>query len=205
MYVLRKLLGLTTWRGLGWHAAVLLGGLSSAFAGGNSISIEVANDREPHDFGISKDMKYEISGVHSFDNGLFIGGLFQYTDPTSGGSDSQNIEGSVGYRLPLTRIWTLDGSAGLGGRFDPASSDFAYYVFKVGTSVELSHRWTWTVLGYRYRNAFDTDNDYDTPELSTAVALRVTETDFVTAKVYREWKDGSPDDTGLALGFRHEF
>jgi len=44
-----------------------------------------------------------------------------------------------------------------------------------------------------------------TPELSTAVALRVTETDFVTAKVYREWKDGSPDDTGLALGFRHEF
>src|SRR4051812_5198553 len=58
----------------------------------------------------------------------------------------------------------------------------------------------WNVLNYRYRNAFDTDNDYDTPEVSTGVALRVTESDIVMARVYREWKDGSPDDTGLALG-----
>src|SRR4051794_28349233 len=158
MGALRKPLVSRIWSRLGWHAAALLLSGAPALAGSNSISIEIANDRDPHDFGISKDMKYEVSGAHRFNNGVFVGGLFQYTDPISGGSDSQNVEASVGYRLPITRIWSVDGSAGIGGRFDPASSDFPYYVFKIGTSVELSHRWTWNVLNYRYRNAFGTNN-----------------------------------------------
>src|SRR3954447_20566490 len=123
MDALRTLLATNIWSRLGWATAALLLSLTPALAGSNSVTIEIANDRDPHDFGVPKDMKYEISGAHRFENGVFVGGLFQYTDPTSGGSDSQNLEASVGYRLPLSRIWTIDGSAGIGGRFDPASSN----------------------------------------------------------------------------------
>jgi hypothetical protein len=188
-----------------WIAAAMMICASPALAGGNSIAIEISNDREPHDFDVSKDMKYEVSGTHRFENGVFLGGLFQYTDPASGGEDSQNLEASVGYRLPLDRSWSLDGSVALGGRFEQGSSDFAYYALRVGASVRLFDWLTWTVVSYRYRNAFDTDNDYDTPELSTGMAFKVSRANQVTARLYREWKDGSPDDTGLALGFRHDF
>jgi len=79
---------------LGCGAIAIVLGVSAAAAGRNSIGLEIANDRYPDDFGVSKDMKYQIDGAHTFNNGVIFGGSFQYTDPTEGGSDSQNLEGT---------------------------------------------------------------------------------------------------------------
>jgi hypothetical protein len=78
-------------------------------------------------------------------------------------------------------------------------------VLRIGADLRLTDRITWNAIGYRYRNAFDTDNDYDTPQLSTGLAFKLDHANTVSGKLYRSWKDGDPDETGLALGFRHEF
>lgn len=144
---------------LGWVAIAVLLGASPAAAGNNSIGLEIANDRDPDDFGEPKDMKYLINGAHTFDNGVILGGSFQYTDPTHGGSDSQNLEGTGGYRVPFGHVFSVVGSAGIGARFVGSDDAFAYYVLRIGADLRLTDRITWNAIGYRYRNAFDTEND----------------------------------------------
>lgn len=189
----------------GWLISSLLLGAVPAFAGNNSIGFEIANDREPDDFGESKDVKYQIDGAHNFDSGVILGGSFQYTDAAQGKKDSQNVEVTIGYRLPLGQVFSVAGSSGIGVRFSGSDDAFAYYVLNVGADIRLTEQVTWNALGYRYRNAFDTDNDYDTPQVSTALSFKIDHANSVSTKLYRSWKDGNPDETGLALGFKHEF
>ncbi|BCH20628.1 hypothetical protein [Mesorhizobium sp. L-8-3] len=188
-----------------WLISALLFSVVPAFAGNNSIGLEIANDREADDFSESKDVKYQIDGAHTFDNGVILAGSFQYTDPARGGKDSQNVEATIGYRLLLGQVFSVVGSSGIGARFSGSDDVFAYYVLKVGADLRMTDRVTWNAIGYRYRNAFDTDNDYDTPQLSTGLSFKVDHANSVSTKFYRSWKDGNPDETGLALGFKHEF
>ncbi|MBL8582168.1 MAG: outer membrane beta-barrel protein [Rhizobiaceae bacterium] len=185
-------------------AASVLGSWHPALAGDTTVEFQIANDRQPDDLGVSKDMKYLVGLAHGFDNGVVLGGSFQYTDARAGKPDSQNLEATLGYRLRLGDVFSINGSAGLGGRFTPLD-DFAYYVLRVGADWELSKAITWNVVGYRYRNAFDTDNDYDTPEVSTALAFKIDAANSVTTTLYQGWKDGAKDETGIALGFKHAF
>jgi hypothetical protein len=185
--------------------AALLLGVVPGFAGQNSIAFEIANDRDPDDFGVPKDMKYQIDAAHTFDSGIILGGSFQYTDPTSGGADSQNLEATIGYRLPFGQSFSMVGSGGIGGRFSGSDDAFAYYVLRVGADLRLTDRVTWNAISYRYRNAFDTDNEYDTPQLATGVSFKIDHANSVSGKLYRSWKEGDPNEMGLALGFKHEF
>lgn len=185
--------------------AALLLGVVPAFAGSSSIGLEIANERDPDDFGKSKDMKYQIDAAHNFDNGVILGGSFQYTDPRKGDKDSQNLEMTVGYRMPLGQVFSVVGSSGIGGRFSGSDDAFAYYVLRVGMDLRLTEWATWHAVGYRYRNAFDTDNDYETPQLSTGLSFKIDHANSISTTIYRDWKDDSPDATGLSLGFKHEF
>lgn len=185
-------------------AAALLAGLQPCLADSTSVNFEIANDRDPHDFGISKDMKYLVGLAHGFDNGVTVGGSFQYTDPRAGKADSQNLEATVGYRLRLNTIVSVSGSAGVGERFT-SPDDFPYYVLRLGADLDVTKRITWNAIGYRYRNAFDTDNHYETPQVSTGISFKLDEVNSVSTKLYRSWKDGEADETGIALGLKHEF
>jgi hypothetical protein len=64
----------------------------------------------------------------------------------------------------------VGGSAGVGERWQPATSggDFPYYVIRVRADLDLSDRWSWNVITYRLRDGFNPANNYDTPEVSTA-------------------------------------
>ncbi len=190
---------------VGWLISALLMSAVPALAGSNSVGFEIANDRDPDDFDVSKDVKYKIDGAHTFDSRVILGGSFQYTDAANGKKDSQNLEVTIGYRLPLGHVFSVMGSSGIGARFSGSDDTFAYYVFNVGADLRLTEQVTWNAVGYRYRNAFDTDNDYDTPQLSTGLAFKIDQANSVSTKFYRSWKDGDPDETGLALAFKHEF
>ena len=134
-----------------------------------------------------------------------MGGSFQYTDPTHGGSDSQNLEGTVGYRVPFGHVVSVVGSAGIGARFVGSDDAFAYYVLRIGADLRLTDRITWNAIGYRYRNAFDTDNDYDTPQLSDWSRLQTRSRKYGLRQALPQLERRQPDETGLALGFKHEF
>ena len=67
----------------------------------NTIGMSITSDRDPDKFAIPKNMKYELNGSHIFDNGLILAGLVVLTDDAFVSKSSENLEGTLGYRLPL--------------------------------------------------------------------------------------------------------
>ncbi len=60
-------------------------------------------------------------------------------------------------------------------------------------------------MSLRYRNAFDTANDYNTPEVATGVTFRVDEHNSVSLRLERDWKDEVPSYTAVELGYKYRF
>lgn len=166
----------------------------------------ITSDRDPDDFAVPKDMKYELNGAHTFDGGLILGGSFQYTDTAFSTRASQNLEGTIGYRVPLSSVFSVTGSAGLGEHWrENPSTYFPYYVLRIGADVEINEKLTWNAISYRFRDAFDPDNDYNTPQVATGVSFKIDGQSSIAVKIMRNWKDDQPSSTGVSLGFKQRF
>ncbi len=101
-------------RGVLIATAIIATPYETAAAGDSSMGLGITSDREPDNFGDPKNTKYELNGSHTFDSGLIFGGSFQYTDRTFSDRTSQNLEATIGYRVPLNVAFSVTGSAGLG-------------------------------------------------------------------------------------------
>jgi hypothetical protein len=179
---------------------------NSAAADSSSIGMGIISDRDPGNFGDPKNIKYEINGAYTFHAGLIFGGSFQYTDTTFSDKTSQNLEGTIGYRVPLGVGWSVTGSAGGGEHWQQApNAAFPYYVLRIAADFKLSQTITWNVISYRFRDAFDVNDNYDTPQVATGLTFNVDAQSSISAKIMRNWKDGQPSSTGVALGFKQRF
>lgn len=187
-------------------AAAILVAFSDAAADGSSVGVSIISDRDPGNFGNPKNTKYELNGAHTFDGGLIFGGSFQYTDTAFSDRTSQNLEGTIGYRVPLDLAFSVTGSAGIGEhwRQDPSTS-FPYYVLRIAVDFKLSQALTWNVISYRFRDAFDHNDNYDTPQVATGVTFNLDTQSSISAKIMRNWKDGQPSSTGVSLGLKQTF
>jgi len=186
--------------------AAMLAAPHAAAADSSSIGMGIISDRDPGNFGDPKNIKYEINGAYSFDAGLILGGSFQYTDTSFSDRTSQNLEGTIGYRVPLGSAWSVTGSAGIGEHWqqDP-DAGFPYYVLRVAADFKLNQTITWNVISYRFRDAFDVNDNYNTPQVGTGLTFNVDAQSSISAKIVRNWKDGQPSSTGIALGFKQRF
>jgi hypothetical protein len=99
------------------------------------------------------------------------------------------------------------GPAGVGERFQPASAggNFPYYVLYIGSDIELNAKSTWNVITYRFRDAFDTRDSFNTPEVATRLTLKIDDDRAVFATYYYGWKEGSSDYQGIGAGFKYSF
>jgi hypothetical protein len=186
--------------------AALLAANCAAIAGSDSVGMTITSDRDPDDFAVPKDMKYELNGAHTFDGGLILGGSFQYTDTAFSTRASQNLEGTIGYRVPLSSVFSVTGSAGLGEHWrENPSTYFPYYVLRIGADVEINEKLTWNAISYRFRDAFDPDNDYNTPQVATGVSFKIDGQSSIAVKIMRNWKDDQPSSPGVSLGFKQRF
>jgi hypothetical protein len=190
----------------GLAVVALLAANCAAIAGSDSVGMTITSDRDPGDFADPKDMKYELNGAHTFDNGLILGGSFQYTDTAFSVQASQNFEGTIGYSLPLTSVFSVNASAGLGEHWrENPSADFPYYVLRVGADVALSQNITWNAITYRFRDGFDPSGNYNTPQVATGVTFKIAGQSSIAVKIMRNWKDDQPSSTGVSLGFKQRF
>jgi hypothetical protein len=187
-------------------ATAILATNNTASAGNDSVDMTITSDRDPDNFEVPKDMKYELNGAHTFDDGLILGGSFQFTDTAFSDRASQNLEGTIGYRMQLDSVLSVNGSAGLGEhwREDP-STYFPYYVLRIGADLDLNQNITWNTISYRFRDAFDRDDDYDTPQIATGVTFKLDGDNSIAVKIMRNWKDDQPSSTGVSLGFKKKF
>lgn len=122
----------------------------------------------------------------------------------SGNTDAQNLEATIGHRFALNDQVSVGAKLGLGERFDTA--DFAYYTLSGDVGVKVNDKLTWTAINYRYRNAFDTANDYESHRVGTGVSYALTDAVAVNATVYRKF-DNNFDATGntAEIGLAYRF
>jgi hypothetical protein len=108
--------------------------------------------------------------------------------------------------VPLDLGFSVSGSAGIGEhcRQDPGT-DFPYYVLRIAADFKLSQAITWKLIFYRFRDAFDRNDDCDTPQIATGLTVDLDTQSSISAKVMRNWKDGQPSSTGVSLGFKRRF
>jgi hypothetical protein len=193
-------------RKLALVSAVLLSCAGQAEAEDTKLGAEVLLDRVAGDVNEPNDTKVQINAAHTFNNNIVLFGSFETEITASDGVASFNLESTLGYSRTVGVV-VLSGSAGVGERFQgtQATDDFPYYVLRVGLGIDLDKRWTWDAIGYRYRNAFNAANDYNTPEVSSGFSLKIDDAQSVYTKYYYTWSDGSPDSQGIKIGLTHSF
>lgn len=188
-------------------ALAAVGATSDALAGSTSLGISVTSDRREQDLSVPQSTKVDISAAHTFDVGIVLGGSVQYSDTAFSDSATVNLETTIGYRLHLDDMFSVTGSVGIGERVQVSGDgdDIAYYVLRTGADMKLNDTVTWNAVAFRYRDAFDTDDDYLTPQLATGFTFKSDEHNSVSGKVEYNWKDWNPDTVGFALGYAHSF
>lgn len=180
---------------------------SQAVADATEVAIEAKFNRDPSNFDIPKSSKIRFDAAHTFTNGVILGGSLETTIHVGSGEVTYDPETTLGYKWKVNDLFSLRGSAGIGERFQPASTggNFPYYVLYIGSDIDLSAKWTWNVVTYRFRDAFDTRNDFNTPEVSTRLTFKIDDGRSVFAAYYYGWKEGSPDYQGISAGFKYSF
>jgi hypothetical protein len=188
-------------------ALVAIGIAPAAMAGSTSVGVSVTSDRREDDIGVPQSAKVDVNASHTFDIGIILGGSVQYSNTAFSHSATVNLETTAGYRLHLNDVLSVIASVGVGERMQVSGvgDDIAYYVFRTGADLKLNHTVTWNTVAFRYRDAFDTDDDYLTPQLATGFTFKLDEHNSVSSKVQYNWKDWSPDTIGFAVGYAHAF
>ena len=82
---------------------------------------------------------------------------------------------------------------------------FPYYVFRTRADLGINKALTWNVVSFRYRDAFNPDEHFNTPQLATGLTYKLDEQRSILTKLQRNWHDGSPSSTGVLLGYQQKF
>ena len=125
-------------------------------------------------------------------------------------SDSATVklEGTVGYRAALGYCFSVTGSAGLGENIQASGSgdNFPYYVLRIGADVKATEDVTWNIITFRYRDGFDPDDNFLTPQVATGLSYDLDDHNSISGGVAQyNWKDWKPDTVGLELGYKYRF
>lgn len=186
--------------------AMLAAGIHAAAADSTSIGGTFTTERGPEDFSATTGTDWQGDITHTFDNKFSISGAVKYYD-TAGTTDSKtNVQVGIGYTWELGKM-SLTGSIGAGQHFIHSDDDtsFPYYYLTIAGSAPIAEKWSWTMFRLRYRNAFDTSNDYDTPEVATGVTYNIDAHNNVSLFIERDWSNGAASYTGIEVGYHYKF
>ena len=186
--------------------AALAAATAPAAAGSTSIGGAFTTERGPEDFGATTGSDWQLDVAHTFDNKVTLSGSAKYYD-TAGTSDwKANLQFGIGYTYDIGKL-SLTGTVGIGQHFiqSDGSTDFPYYYLMLAGSTPIDEKWTWNIFRLRYRNAFDTSNDYDTPEIATGVSYSFDPHNSMSVMIERDWSNGNPSYTGIEIGYRYRF
>lgn len=168
----------------------------------DTLSISYGQDFVNGSFGTKADDAYGVTYTHKID-AFSIGAAISTTNDTSN-TLKQNIEGQVGYSVPLLANVTATGKVGIGERF--TSTDFPYYALYGAADYKVSDDLTLNAVSYRYRSAFDSAaNGYQSHQLGTGVTYNLNKSYSVSTKVARNWDEDyntTGDSATMALNIK---
>jgi hypothetical protein len=165
----------------------------------DSISASYGQEFDPAGYTSKKNDTYGVNYTHTM--GQFTLGGAASTTQASDNSLKQTIEAQAGYKLPSVYGVLVSGKVGVGERFQ-SSGNFAYYALYGNADYAFNDSITWNAVQYRYRNAFDTSNSFETHRIGTGVTFNVTKNIGLAATVYRDYVSGfnTASYNGVQLG-----
>ncbi|QIB36015.1 hypothetical protein G3A50_00820 [Ancylobacter pratisalsi] len=169
------------------------------------MGISLTTQREPNDFNASKSTVTSVSYRHSFDNNVLLGATVKYYDLSHTTAWDLKSEAGLGYKYALSDAFSLVGMAWLGSNVRSNASDFVYYSLTASADWKLTPIVTWSIVNLRYRNAFDTSYDFDTPAVGTALGFKINDANSVSVGFTREWSDGKVSDNEIGVGYKYHF
>jgi hypothetical protein len=180
---------------------------SGAMAESSSIGVSFTSDRKEQNLGDPQSTKFEINASHIFDTGIALGTSAEYSDTAFSKSATLNLEATLGYRFHFNDALSMIGSIGIGERLQVSGegNNIPYYVLRIGADLKLTKIVTWHVVAFRYRDGFDSSDDYLTPQLATGFSFKVGDRDTISSKIQYNWKDWDPSSVGFSLGYSRSF
>mgnify|MGYP003344533940 FL=1 len=162
-------------------AAPAVAAASSSSA--DSLSISYGQDLG-NNFGAKVDDAYGVAYTHKID-AFSIGAAISTSQDTSN-TIKQNVEGQVGYSVPVGAGVSVTGKVGIGERF--TSTNYPYYALYGAADYKVNDDITLNALSYRYRSAIDSAaNGYQSHQVGTGVTYNLSKTYAVSAKVTRSF------------------
>jgi hypothetical protein len=149
---------------------------------------------------------YNISASHDLGGGVYVLGTAgtSQAEP-SDGALNQTIDASVGYKLPTFANLSLKGSAGVGERFT-TGNDFSYYVLRGNVDYKINDTIQINAVQYRYRNAFDSVNAFESHQIGTGLTYTFAKNQAVYTKVYRNFDNNfNATDNAVVIGYKVSF
>lgn len=189
----------------GLVALLCLAGEGPARAGENELAFALASQRAPDDFDKSVSTVTKVAYSHTFDNNAILAASVTYFDVSYRDAWHLNSQIGLGYKYELSDVFSVVGVASIGSRMQSDDVNFPYYALHASLDWRLLPSVTWSVLNLRYRNAFNTSYDFDTPGVGSSVAFRLDETKSVSFSFLREWDDGEVVDNEFGIGFAVHF
>jgi hypothetical protein len=173
-------------------------------ASSDSISASYGQEFDPAGYNSKQHDTFGVNYTHTM--GQFTLGGAASTTQYSDNTLKQTIEAQAGYKLPSVYGVLVSGKVGVGERFQ-SGGNFAYYALYGNADYAINDTITWNAVQYRYRNAFDTANSFETHRIGTGVTFNVTKNVGLTAAVYRDYGSGftTAADNGVQLGATVKF
>lgn len=159
--------------------------------------LETAENRQTHADSIG------TSAIVGYKDGdwQYSGKLSTSQAEWGNGSISTSYEGRV------KRSFNLGGYAkpyiqGRLGEKVSSTKNFPYYAVDTGLVVPVNS-WFDVDFSYRYRNAFDADNDYQTNRYGIEGKVKITDSDFVGLRYAQSY--GDSETNSWRLQYTHSF
>jgi hypothetical protein len=174
---------------------------SSAFAGGAGVGFEFERERgnnAPHTF----ENTISVAPYYKFDNGVKAD--IKFYGSREDGSNKE-LENKVEARVQ--KMWEVFPNVKLGARTSigelfSSAKDFSYYTIEPKASYALTNDFS-LQAAYRYRNAFNTSNNYQTRTTKLGFDYAVTKNDEVGVRYLM--KRGDSDTNGVEVAYTRSF
>ena len=148
--------------------------------------------------------KGNFNWVHTLGAGFSVGAQAETAQTPDTHVQKSLVEANAYYKLPIMAGVSLKAGVGVGERFQ--TTNFAYYALYGGADYAATDKLTWNAVSYRYRNAFDTANAFESHQVGTGVTYALTATTAVNAKVYRSFDNGwNKTADGVNIGYTVKF
>lgn len=162
-------------------------------------------DKDKYGYTDRKSSTYNLTFNHAFAGGFNAGFAAGTGQIYSSGKLDQTLEVQGGYNFPAILGISLGGKLGVGEHFTDIKN-YPYYALYGNVDYKVGKSLTFNAVQYRYRNAVDTANLFESHQIGTGLTYGLIGNHSVYGTLYRNLDNKyNPVDNGVTVGYKYNF